>query len=289
MVGWAVRDANAGITTLSLPYNAPPGAPRIVLGPSIPPELQAYYNVGLATMTSVILWYYGNATDTYHYYGVVDLGGGAPPGNVVRGDVLTGTVIPLDTYVGADYFVWRSAQFDDAAEILMSNVTQGRGAIGANMTDNGVVVTTVGGTEIAVPSTGWDAEPTIDFLPGRMFKATITGESINSLATTERAEIRIRKGAATITGTLLNRFQQTYPALAAGSAQNLTLVGYFKNSSSNTVSSKLSLTITRATGAGTFSLNSAGNRPLVVLVEDMGDLTTGAGANMATQLTSIST
>jgi hypothetical protein len=115
-----MRSLFAVIKSLVLPAGAIPGQPRIVLGSDIPTELTTYYNVGLARITSAILWYYGNATNTYHYYAVVDLGGGAPPGNVVRGDVLTGTVFPLDIYVGNDYYIKRTVSshtFNDRTQI----------------------------------------------------------------------------------------------------------------------------------------------------------------------------
>ncbi len=114
--GWTINqdgtaEFNAAVIRGELDLGVAPN--RIVLGPVIPPELTAYYNVGLAHITSAIVWYYGNATNTYHYYAVVDLGAGVPPGQVVRGDVLSGTVIPLDSYQGADYGIQRTASFQN--------------------------------------------------------------------------------------------------------------------------------------------------------------------------------
>jgi hypothetical protein len=114
-MGWT----NQGTTSITLPTGAVSG-PRIVIGSDIPAELITYYNVGLAKITSMILWYYGTgaSTHTYHYYGVVDLGGGVPPGSIVRGNVLAGVVFEFDEYVGNNWLITAATLEIDGSVLL---------------------------------------------------------------------------------------------------------------------------------------------------------------------------
>lgn len=102
------------IRNLVLPSNARPSDPRIVIGPDVPAELQQHY---AGKITSAILWYYsdpsGDASHTYHYYAVYSHPGGVPSGAAIRGDVISGVVIPLDLYSGADMSMYRTIQFTD--------------------------------------------------------------------------------------------------------------------------------------------------------------------------------
>lgn len=129
-----MKDDTFGLS-FTAPQGALPGQPREVMGADVPPELVAYYNIGPATITTAHLWYYGDAVITYHYYAIVDMGGGVPPGRVVRGNVLSGVVFPLDEYVGADYIMYLGPQMQLATgptpstDYTIDNVSQGRGVI----------------------------------------------------------------------------------------------------------------------------------------------------------------
>ena len=146
------------------------------------------------------------------------------------------------------------------------------GYMGANTTDNGTVATGTG-TEQNVPSASWDNEPTFVFPPGRMVEVTVVGGAFNSLGTAQAANIRVRKGAATIVGTVLGTWEHISPAGYLGAAISFTYITYIKNSrASAAVSTKLSLTIQRILGAGSYSLYGDATVPLSVAVQDIGTI-----------------
>lgn len=145
------------------------------------------------------------------------------------------------------------------------------GFMGANTTDNGTVATGTG-TEQAVPSANWDNEPTYVFPPGRMFMIRVVGGAFSAVATAQAANIRVREGTATITGTALGTWEHIAPAGYSGAAISFTYVTYVKNSRSSAVSTKLSLTIQRILGASNYSLYGDATVPLSVTVEDIGTI-----------------
>ena len=145
------------------------------------------------------------------------------------------------------------------------------GFIGANTTDNGTVATGTG-TEQAIPSANWDNEPTFVFASAKMFKITVVGGAFNSLATAQAANIRVREGAQTIVGTVLGTWEHISPAGYLGAAISFTYITYIKNSTASAVSTKLSLTIQRILGAGSYSLYGDATVPLSVAVEDIGTI-----------------
>jgi len=92
-MGWT----NDQPATLVVPAGAGPGDPRQVFtGSDIPAELQAYYTANYAVLgpvvTSVILFYVGNATDDYYYEANIEL---LFDSSVVHatGSVIAGTVL----------------------------------------------------------------------------------------------------------------------------------------------------------------------------------------------------
>lgn len=143
------------------------------------------------------------------------------------------------------------------------------GFLGANTTNNGTVATGTG-TEQAIPSANWDNEPTFVFPPGRMFEVNVVGGAFNSLGTAQAANIRVREGAQTIVGTVLGTWEHVSPAGYLGAAISFTYITYIKNSRTSVVSTKLSLTIQRILGAGSYSLYGDATVPLSVAVKDIG-------------------
>lgn len=77
--GWAIfKNGNAEFNdgtfrgSLSLGSTVA-GQPRIVIGPDVPADLQAFYaaKVPSATVVAALLWYFAYSTD-YHYYAITD-------------------------------------------------------------------------------------------------------------------------------------------------------------------------------------------------------------------------
>lgn len=145
------------------------------------------------------------------------------------------------------------------------------GFLGANTTNNGTVATGTG-TEQAVPSANWDNEPTYVFAAGRMFQIDVVGGAFNAVGTAQAANIRVRKGTATIVGTVLGTWEHISPAGFLGAAISFTYVTYIKNSTAAAVSTKLSLTIQRILGAAGYSLYGDATVPLSVAVKDIGTI-----------------
>jgi len=87
-----MRSQFAGIRTLTLPWGAPAGTPRIVLGPDVPSELTSYYgdpSTAFGIVAAIV--YYSNTVGIYYYEGVLN-GAGA---KTVRGYVINGVVIEM--------------------------------------------------------------------------------------------------------------------------------------------------------------------------------------------------
>ena len=150
---------------------------------------------------------------------------------------------------------------DDAPETL-------RQAMAAT---TGTLVTSVAG-EIAVPSNMWavggtNHESTFILPTGHLYQVTISGAILPS-GSPGTCGIRVRKGAATITGTQLISFEKDY---AGGGGIEVGHVGYFKNTSGATVSTKLSLTIARI-AAINVALFGDVTRPMSVEVLDIGSV-----------------
>ena len=154
------------------------------------------------------------------------------------------------------------------------------GNMGANTSTGGTVVTTpAGGAETAVPAGSWNAEPTYFFEPKVIYKATVSGFMIESTgAGSTVGLIRIRRGSASTTGTVLGLAEKFSPAGFGGLTQSFCYVMYFKNNTSDVVRTKLSLTINGVIGGGTWSLyGTANDAPLAVVVESVGSITANLG------------
>lgn len=154
------------------------------------------------------------------------------------------------------------------------------GNMGSNTATGGTVVTTpVGGAETAVPSASWNAEPTYNFDPKVIYKATVSGFMIESTgAGSTVGLIRLRRGSASTTGAILGLAEKFSPAGFGGLTQSFCYVMYFKNSTSDVVRTRLSLTINGVIGGGTWSLyGTANDAPLAVVVESVGSTLANPG------------
>lgn len=163
-------------------------------------------------------------------------------------------------------------QVPPGGNFIIADTGAPAGFLAANTTNNGTVATGTG-TEQAVPSANWDNEPTFVFPPGRMFEVNVVGGAFNSLGTAQAANIRVREGAQTIVGTVLGTWEHISPAGYLGAAISFTYITYIKNSRTSVVSTKLSLTIQRILGAGSYSLYGDATVPLAVAVKDIGLIT----------------
>lgn len=152
-----------------------------------------------------------------------------------------------------------------------NETTLSRGLIGANTTNNGIVVSTpAGGAETAVPSASWDSEPRYEFIHNRIYRVDMDGFAIESSGAATVSLIRVRKGAATTTGTQLGLKELFHPAGFGGFTQSFSYRTYFKNTTGQTVQSKLSLTINGVVGAGIWQLYGGNEDQLKMVVNDCG-------------------
>ena len=146
------------------------------------------------------------------------------------------------------------------------------GFLDANFSDGGNIAISNSATEVAVTSATWDVEPLFTFVNGRMYQITVTaGIEVTSAATL--SNVRVRKGAQTITGTVLGLWEVMRPIAGFGD-NGAAMITYAKNTSGADVSTKLSLSIQRntATPSGEVRLigNAAGGRICTVAVQDIG-------------------
>lgn len=119
--------------------------------------------------------------------------------------------------------------------------------------------------EAAIPSGTYASEPTFDFAGGKIYRVFLTTGVVGSSDANTIVVVRVRKGSATTSGTQLCFWQFNY---FSGCTQCAT--GYIKNIERATVSTKLSVTITRALGPTTTSLYGDGNIIGTLSIQDLG-------------------
>lgn len=265
---------NAPTTQLTAPSDAGPNDPSIIIFPdTVPADIVAFYAPD--TVVEVILMQ--QAANEYLAFVFVDpvvgrsfvdvgglesVGGVYSPGmrwriGTIGTDTSTRLLGPTSIAPGVEWFI------DDIAAP--------RGLRDANVTDNGTVATSAAGAEAAVPAASWDNEPTFDFPDNGLFKLTCIGNVINAAATAQLGQIKIRKGSASVAGTILGLTEWPVAAGFAGLGIGFVFHSWVKNTSGATVSTKLSATIQRVAGAGNFSLHGDAPRPLRIEVEHIGD------------------
>jgi hypothetical protein len=132
-----------------------------------------------------------------------------------------------------------------------------RSVIGAN-TLIGFGGVNSGGAEVAIASASYTTEPTMDFSPQRIFRCHLAGMLNNLSAGNDSGDlIRIRKGTATTVGTLLYAWRQGVNSVAGiGDFCSVEFIGYWKNSSDNVISTKLTISHQRTSGAAVTNLSN---------------------------------
>ena len=164
-------------------------------------------------------------------------------------------------------------------------ISAARGYRSANSSNNGTLVTT--SAEAAVPAASWDEEPTYTFVSDRIYQLDLQCGVYNSAATDSVARIRVRKGSASTTGQQLAFWQASPTSANIGSSSVGSFCGraYVKNNSGSNVSTKLSLTIEKQSGAANVSLYGDADMPVTLVVRDIGDADEQIGqADVATEI-----
>jgi hypothetical protein len=91
-----MRSPILGLRTLTLPYGATTGQPRIVIGPDIPAVLQAAYTSAGMPIVGCELFYLSNSD--YIYQALIDNPAFTPNGGLAIGRVTAGTVFEYSFY-----------------------------------------------------------------------------------------------------------------------------------------------------------------------------------------------
>lgn len=133
----------------------------------------------------------------------------------------------------------------------------------ANRTGGGDATGAITTTEVAIPSANYAEEPLFSFAGNSVFRVIVTFLLVATVEP-DTFNLRVRKGAATITGTLLANWQRN--AYGGNNGENLSFIGYFTNTGPSVVQSKLSLSAIRVAGSGSIFLYG----PVTVAIENMG-------------------
>ena len=137
----------------------------------------------------------------------------------------------------------------------------------ANVSTAGTIATATSASEVAISSANWASEPIFTFPPGRIFSVQMTGGCYNTAGGPRIIGVRLRVGQSTISGNLLV-YRPWLCDLIAGVGASYDWTGYFKNSSTSTLNSRLSVTIQNILGTGTVAIYGDATQPNVVTVQD---------------------
>lgn len=145
------------------------------------------------------------------------------------------------------------------------------GVIDVGAVTHGVAVRTgtiisAAAAETAVPAGNWTEIPTVVAPPQTIMKVEVMVAMFIGSATDSSISVRIRQGLASTGGTQLKFWSVPLNSNAGINAQSCHLVGYFKNSTAQTLTEFLSLTIAPLGGAVNVSAYSDANLPCVVAV-----------------------
>jgi hypothetical protein len=288
--GWAVDSPN-----IILPPFAGPGQSRIEIGPILPPPLDTYQFYSSFVASGGIIFWPDGSLDSYQF--IVSVNSGASGAVIYQGSVDGGAVIEhkagepaglafeLDMTAATVAALFRQIthirqelQIGSTLEAALGNRppfsidgwSHGRGYRNANSSNNGTLVTTA--AEAVVPAASYDEEPTFEFTAGRLYRLDIQCGVFNSAASNTVARLRVRKGSAAIAGQQLAFWQPSPHSANISSSSVMSFHGtaYVKNNSGATVSTKLTVTIERQSGAANVSLYGDADMPLTLAVEDIG-------------------
>lgn len=141
----------------------------------------------------------------------------------------------------------------------------------------GTIVSSAG-AEAAIPAAQWaSSEPYANLGAGRIARVAIDFSDQLSSAADSLFIIRLREGSASTTGTIIASWRVA-AASSAVDIESQTVRGYFKNTSTSTVSNQiLSMTIQRISGAATHSIYADANNPFTVDIRDYGSIVDNPG------------
>jgi len=303
-----MRSPFATLQSLTIPAGAAPGDPAIVIGGEPPAELVAYYAADPLTPQIVGCVLYRLSAGNYSYDVLVKdsfntlmrRAFGSVQGGV---NVFEEMTLDVNQFVGSVKFSRRTNSdvvmgmndtameftgtqsgnmagvalrggsgllLDDAAcPFTVDSLSAPRGLRGSGKLTAGTVAASAG-AEVAIPAASWATEPEVTVDPGRLMKATLVFGGFPSAATNSMTQIVLRKGSATVVGTILSWWQAQYTTAAAANLTYQTLIGYFRNSTGSPVTTKLSVTNGRLNGAASTSFYGDANLPLTLVVEDIG-------------------
>lgn len=142
------------------------------------------------------------------------------------------------------------------------------------------------GSEIAITSVSYTAEPTLALANGRVFRFMLQFGAYGSSAVASLTVVRVRAGAQTISGTQLGYYDVNIGPFG-GIVAAYSYIGFFKNTSGSTVNTKLSITNIRTTGATTTFLYGDANIPILMTVEDIGSSSDPNFASLVANIASV--
>jgi hypothetical protein len=285
---WGVRGA-----TLTQPPFAGPNDPAIVIFPDpIPVELVAYYAAEVPASTVIAVIITRKDADSYVYQALITnaiigmaLAVGVRENNVselyriipadlspqiIFGRRETGTVEIDGLLLLSSFFSPAELRIDTpAVAFTIDGVSAPRVFLGANSTNLGTVATSGGaGGEVAVPSASWNlGEPTFNFVNGRVYEVYF-GAYLHYTGTPV-VNVKLRKGAASTTGTLLGLLQ--FIGHPAGALQLYTRA-LVKNNSGADVATKLSMTVQNFTGGASGSIYGDAAALCAIIPRDIGNV-----------------
>lgn len=303
-------DLFAVLRSLTLPGGAAAGDPRLVLGPDIPAVLTAFYAPSFGSVYAVFLAYSNATDYEYTaWIKATVVGGGYTAkaqgwvlaGVVVHNELafLPSGVIPANTIVGpslgspAAGFQYNftgvsGASLDpindpnysgvniandvdfciDSQVSIPMSAPRGLKAEGTGGNVGGIALSA--GAEVAMPAASWAVEPTFNFKIDRLYRVICRVHYIVGSAVDNISVLRVRKGSASVVGTVFAAWFLGNPSSAAANPAGHTLIGYVKNTSGANVSTALSLTNQWANGAASSSLFSNAAAPILLTIEDVG-------------------
>lgn len=284
-----MRSTLAGIRTLTLPWGAGPGTPRLVLGPDLPAAIASGVSIaGITDHRAAIIWYGpGAANDDFHFY-LLSVSGGDT--YVIRGFIDQPQLYVIDVYRwGAGTPDWimgspdpaeLSPSIDIVAPLSIDSISAPRSYETTGYATAGTLRATAGALlEVAIAAGTWDSEPAHVFEDTRLYRVDLVTQIAASAVGAHLANVRIRKGSASIVGQVLGIARHEHTSGANVSTGDYTFL--IKNESGADIFDNLSLTIQRVlpvAGATTMSLYGDGTFQTRITIRDIGDTSNEAAA-----------
>ena len=270
------------LRTLTLPADAGPNDAQIVIGADIPAELVTYY-APLVVRTGTL---YRTDADTYSYDVLITSGGlsyraiGSADAGVVDEifrmlDASPGQL----TYGAHDAAHTPSVAFTNLARLFIESGAgfnidgqpAPRGQQGAGYAVAGGTPAASVGAEVAVPAASWATEPSITIPNQKLWAVTVQMLPSSTDNGANFGLIKVRKGSASVVGTVLGNCYIQYPAGFGNFGRSQTWVFLIKNTSGSTVTTKLSLTIQLTAGVQLNLYGGDATSPMFISAFDLTD------------------